>query len=191
MPRAVEIADVVRPKRGDVDQARHEETAMNETRRKERNRQRLTECFPAFAARVKAVIRDLEGEGFRPRIQDAHRTIADQLAAFERGTSRVKFGFHNVTGADDKPESLAVDLLDDDNPTNPPRKYLIRLAAVAKAKGVQTGIFFGLPDVLRNGLSRAIATNDFSKDVKIGFDPTHVEVAGISIAEAKDGQRPA
>ena len=163
---------------------------MKESARKERNRQRLTECFPAYAKRLEAVIRGLEAEGFRPRIQDAHRSIEDQLEAFRKGNSRVKFGFHNVTGANGKSESLAVDLLDDDNPTTPPRKYLIRLAGIAAAHELQTGIFFGLPAALRKGVSRAIEENDFSGAVKIGFDPTHVEVTGISIAEAKAGKRP-
>ena len=45
---------------------------MKEAARKERNQQRLTECFPKFAQRVKAVISDLEAQGFRPLIQDAH-----------------------------------------------------------------------------------------------------------------------
>lgn len=163
---------------------------MNESSRKERNKQRLTECFPAFAKRVAAVVKDLEAEGFRPRIQDAHRSIADQLEAFKKGNSQVKFGFHNVTGAKGKAESLAVDLLDDDHPTTPPRKYLIRLAAVARAHGLQTGILFGLPAALRKGVERAIEENDFSAEVKIGFDPTHLEVVGMSIAEAKAGERP-
>src|SRR6185295_3239836 len=86
--------------------------SMNESARKARNKQRLGECFPAFAQRVQAVIHDLEAENFRPRIQEAHRSIEDQLLAFKNGNSQVKFGFHNVTGSDGKPEALAVDLLD-------------------------------------------------------------------------------
>ena len=99
---------------------------MKEAARKQRNQQRLTECFPTFAERVKAVIEDIESQGFRPRIQAAHRTIPDQLEAFKKHRSKVKFGFHNVTGEDGKPEALAVDLLDDDNPLNPGREYEIR-----------------------------------------------------------------
>jgi hypothetical protein len=163
---------------------------MNEQARKQRNLQRLTECFPKFANRVGAVIEDMEAQGFRPRIQDAHRTIADQLIAFNNGNSKVKFGFHNVTGSGGKPEALAVDLLDDDKPLNPTREYLIRLAATAQAHGLQTGIFFGLAQGLRQGLSQAIADQNFGSAAKIGFDPTHVEVTGISIAEAKAGKRP-
>ena len=164
---------------------------MNEEARKQRNKQRLTECFPVFAKKVEAIIKDMENLGFRPRIQDAHRSIQAQLEAFRRGTSKVKFGFHNVTGAGEKPESLAVDLLDDDNPLNPKREYLIRLASVAEAHGLHTGIFFNLPRSLRNGLRRAIDELDFRTPVKMGFDPTHIEVVGITIAEAKAGERPA
>ena len=54
---------------------------MNEQARQQRNDDRLTECFPAFAVRVRAVLDDMEARGFRPRIQDAHRSIADQLKA--------------------------------------------------------------------------------------------------------------
>ena len=48
---------------------------MKEAARRQRNQQRLTECFPKFAQRVKAVISDLEAQGFRPLIQDAHRSF--------------------------------------------------------------------------------------------------------------------
>jgi hypothetical protein len=163
---------------------------MEESARQQRNQQRLTECFPKFAKRVKAVIQDLEAQGFRPRIQDAHRTIANQLIAFQNGFSKVKFGFHNVTSTNGKPESLAVDLLDDDKPLNPTRRYMILLAASAQANGLNSGIFFGLPQSLRQGLRNAIQNRDFNPAIKIGFDPTHIEASGLTIAEAKAGKRP-
>jgi hypothetical protein len=163
---------------------------MNEAARKQRNQQRLTECFPKFAQRVEAVIKDLEAQGFRPRIQDAHRSIADQEKAFKNGFSKVRFGFHNVTGANGKAEALAVDLLDDDKPFSPSRKYIILLAGAAQAHGLHPGSFFGLPQPLRAGLSKAIQDHNFDPKIKIGFDPTHIEATGISIAEAKAGKRP-
>jgi hypothetical protein len=163
---------------------------MKEDARKQRNADRLKECFPAFAKRVRAVIEDLEARGFRPRIQDAHRSIADQLIAFNTGHSKVKFGFHNVTTASGKSEALAVDLLDDDNPLNPPRKYTINLVAAARARGLHSGAFFGLAANLKKGLANAADALDTSPGVKIGFDPTHIEVTGITIAEAKAGKRP-
>ena len=163
---------------------------MNETARNQRNEQRLTECFPTFAKRVKAVIDDLEAEGFRPRIQEAHRSIPDQVKAFKDGFSKVKFGFHNVTGKNDKPEALAVDLLDDDKPLEPSRKYVILLAEAAQTHGLHPGSFFGLPAPLRKGLTKAIRDHNFDSNIKIGFDPTHIEVTGISISDAREGTRP-
>src|SRR5690349_3402199 len=130
---------------------------MKEQARIERNKQRLGECFPAFAKRVAGVIKDMEKLGFRPRIQDAHRTIKDQLKAFNNGFSDVKFGFHNVTGKNGKPESLAVDLIDDDHPLTSPRKYVISLANVAQKNGLNSGIFFRLKTAAeRKSLQTAI-----------------------------------
>jgi hypothetical protein len=52
---------------------------MTEDQRKERNTERLTELYPTFRRRIKAVIEDLQGQGIRPRIQDAWRSQKDQL----------------------------------------------------------------------------------------------------------------
>src|SRR5262245_19127281 len=121
-----------------------QEATMKEAARKARNKERLGECFLAFAKRVERVIAEMEDEGFRPRIQDAHRTIKAQHDAVKNGFSTVKFGFHNVTGAGGKPDSLAVDLLDDDSPLSPSRKYVITLASVAQKQKLHSGIFFRL-----------------------------------------------
>lgn len=164
---------------------------MKEAARIDRNKQRLGELFPAFAKRVAAVIKEMESLGFRPRIQDAHRTIADQLKAFNNGFSDVKFGFHNVTGAGGKPESLAVDLLDDDHPLSPTRKYVITLASVAQKQKLHSGIFFRLKTAAeRKALQDAIDKLNFDLRVRIGFDPTHLEPTGLTIAQAKAGARP-
>lgn len=164
---------------------------MDEAKRKARNQQRLGELFPTFRRRVAQVIKDLEDQGVRPRIQDAWRSPEDQLKAFESGHSQLKFGFHNVTGADGAKESLAVDLLDDNAPLKPSTRYVLRLASVARKRGMQTGILFGLPKTLRDGVEAALAAADFDAAVKIGWDPTHVEPVGITVAEAKAGKRPA
>jgi hypothetical protein len=166
---------------------------MQEAARRARNVQRLGECFPTFAARVKRVIAEMEGLGFRPRIQDAHRTIAAQLEAFRKRTTTVKFGFHNVTGAGDRAEALAVDLLDDDNPLDSGRRYVITLASVAQKHGLHSGIFFFKeepPAGTRDRLKAAIARLDFDLGIQIGFDGTHIEATGVTIAGAKGGARP-
>lgn len=164
---------------------------MQEAARRARNVQRLGECFPKFAARVEKVIDEMESLGFRPRIQDAHRTIAAQLEAFRKGNSKVKFGYHNVTGADGRAESLAVDLIDDDNPLASGRRYVITLANIAQKHGLNSGIFFDLkPPARRELLKTAIAQLDFDPSIRIGFDPTHIEATGVTIAGAKGGDRP-
>lgn len=167
---------------------------MREAARIARNKERLTECFPTFAARVAAVIADMEAQGFRPRIQDAHRTIAQQQIDLANGTTTVSFSFHNVTGAGGKPESLAVDMLDDDHPgENVPRKYLITLASVAQRHGLRSGIFFFKREPrpgTRQALQAAVDSLNFDPHITIGFDPTHLQPTGLTIDEAKAGQRP-
>jgi hypothetical protein len=163
---------------------------MNEERRAQRNADRLKELYPTFRTKVAAVIADLESQGLRPRIQDAWRSPVDQLAAFNSGHSKLKFGFHNVTGANGKKEALAVDLLDDDHPAREGKEYLLRLAAAAGKQGLVTGIRWGLPAKLRAAIDEVIAKSDWKASIKIGWDPAHIEPQGITPADAKEGKRP-
>jgi hypothetical protein len=165
---------------------------MKEEERKSRNTQRLQELYPTFAARLALVITDLEEAHFRPRIQDAWRSPADQLKAYNSGHSELRYGFHNVTGDGGKKESLAVDLLDDDFPLDSRRSYLIRLAAIAEKHGLMTGIRFGLKTAkLKKAVDTAIADELWEAPIKIGWDPTHVQPAGLTVTDAEQGLRPA
>lgn len=163
---------------------------MKEAARLARNTQRLTEVFGPMAPVVRRVLNRMEKQKFRPRIQSAWRSEADQLLAFQRGTSEVKFGFHNVTGAGGVKQSLACDVLDDDHPLGPPTRYLLALAIAARAEGLETGIAWNLKPALAAGVEAAIAARDLDRPVKIGFDPTHIQPVGITIAQAKSGKRP-
>ena len=164
---------------------------MKEADRKKRNDDRLGELFPTFRARLKTVIGALEANGIRPRIQDAWRSPADQKIAFDSGHSKLLFGFHNVTAANGTPEALAVDLLDDDSPLSPGKAYLLQLAAAAEKAGLVTGICWGVPGKLVAAIDRAIADKDWNADVKIGWDPTHVQPTDVTVAQARAGKRPA
>ena len=163
---------------------------MKEADRIKRNEDRLKELFPTFAARVRKVIKDLEADGIRPRIQDGYRSPEDQLKAFNAGHSKLKFGFHNVTGPAGEKQSLAVDMLDDNSPLKPSTEYLLRLAAAARKNGIVSGVLWGLPAHLQTGVNDAIAAKNFSAAVKVGWDPTHLEPVGITVSEAKAGRRP-
>jgi hypothetical protein len=78
---------------------------MNEAARKQRNQQRLSECFPKFAQRLKVVIGDLEAQGFRPLIQDADQSLvkigfdATHFEATGLSTDQAKGGCTNETSA--------------------------------------------------------------------------------------------
>jgi hypothetical protein len=163
---------------------------MKESDRIARNTQRLTELYPAFAARLARVIKRLEADGLRPRIQDAYRSPQDQRAAFDAGHSDLLYGFHNVTSKDGKPESLAAELLDDDAPTTKGIPYALRLAAAAEAEGLSTGIRWGLTPKQKAAIDAAIAKKDWMAKVVTGWDAYHVEPTGITVAQAKMGRRP-
>ena len=162
---------------------------MTEPERDARNAARLLELYTVMRARVAAIIHDLEQEGYRPRIQAAYRSPADQLAAYRSGHSKLRWGFHNATAADGTPEALAVDLLDDDRPLEPTRAYMLALARLAAVHRCQTGIAWGLPKSLRIGLQTAINTHDTSWS-KYGWDSLHVQPSDITVAAALAGARP-
>jgi hypothetical protein len=163
---------------------------MQEAQRNQRNAERLLELYPTFRDRIARVISELEAMGERPRIQDAYRSPEDQLKAFNSGHSKLKFGFHNVTGKNGEKESLAVDMLDDNNPLNLPVSYLLKLAFVSEKNGLITGIRWGLPSSLRKTIDNTIAAKDFNAKVKIGWDPSHIQPTDITVSEAKSGKRP-
>lgn len=186
----VVVTDIV-PARGQWNKTQPDrKTSMTEEQRQLRNAQLLRELFPSFRERIAAIIADLEDQGLRPRIQDAWRSRDEQLELFKQGFSKVKYGFHNVTGKKGEKEALAVDLLDDDAPLNPSPRYLLMLATAARTRGCQTGILWGVPDNMQSAVITAIDMADFDAPVKIGWDPTHVEPLGITISEAKGGKRP-
>ena len=168
-----------------------QEVKMNEAARKQRNATRLLELYPTFRARIAAVITEMEKAGWRPRIQDAWRSPADQKIAFETGHSKPLYGFHNVTSKTGQAQALAVDMLDDDSPLASRKTYLLQLAAAAQNAGLVSGIRWGLPAKLQAAIDAAISAQDWKAAVKIGWDPTHLEPTDVTVAQAKTGQRPA
>lgn len=164
---------------------------MKEADRKKRNKDRVAELYPQFGSGVQKVIDTLESKGIRPRIQDAWRSPADQLRAFNAGHAKVKYGFHNVTSSTGGKEALAVDMLDDDAPLNPSKPYLLQLAESAEAEDLVTGIRWGVPKgKLVKAIDDAIAAGNWDANVKIGWDPTHIQPTGLTTAEARSGKRP-
>ena len=163
---------------------------MNEAERKQRNYVKIHELHPSVRPRMEAVIQELESYGYRPRIQEAWRSPKDQLAAYRAGTSKVKFGFHNVTAADEAKEALAADIWDDDRPFNAKTHFMLHLLAAAEKNGLTTGIRWSLSENRIQLIEDAISKEDWKRPVWVGWDPLHVEVTGITIQEAEAGKRP-
>lgn len=164
---------------------------MKEPDRIARNKARLAECHPVFAAKVERVIADMLKRGYRCRIQDGYRSPAAQLEAARTGHSKLRWGFHCATSPTGRPEAMAVDLLDDDAPLAPSTPYLLTLAHVAQTAGnLRTGILWGLPNSLMLATAAAVLSGNFKAPVRVGWDPTHLEWFGISVADAKAGKRP-
>lgn len=163
---------------------------MNESARQQRNLDRLQELHPAFRQRVQIMLAALEAAGLHPRCQDAWRSPEQQLLAWRNGYSKLKFGFHNVTGTEGDPAALAVDVLDNDAPDTASPAFLLQLAAAAEQTGLRTGIRWGLPLALARAVDRAIAARDWQAAIKLGWDPTHVETCDVTVAQARAGLRP-
>jgi hypothetical protein len=164
---------------------------MTEPARIQRNTAKVLELHPVFGARIVKLIAAMEAVGYRPRIQQAYRSIEEQQANVTRGVSEVVWSFHNATDPDGKPAALAVDMLDDDSPLNPRKAYLMRLAIECRPLSLQTGILWGLADGPRQRLSDAIEAGrvDWVGSMT-GWDPLHVQCSDVTLAQAKHGVRP-
>lgn len=162
---------------------------MTEAQRQLRNLTMLSQCNSTFRTQAAGMIIEMQEQSFAPRIQCAWRSVEDQEDEYKAGHSHVLYGFHNATDAAGKPDALAIDLLDDDHPLNPSRTYVVALARMARKYGLVTGIDWDLPMNIKMALGQAIRNNQMWTG-KIGFDPCHVEVRGLTIAEAQSGKRP-
>ncbi len=136
------------------------------------------------------MVRELESAGLRPRITEAWRSAAEQEAAYKSGKSQVLYGFHNVTMADGDKVALAVDIVDDDNPQTTGTAFMLRLAAAAERNQLITRIRWGLTDDKIRTLDAAIAAGNWNAPVHVGWDSLHVEITGLTTAEARAGKRP-
>lgn len=165
--------------------------AMTDNELAARNMAMLRQCHPVFSDRVGRILMAMEAMGYRPRIQEAYRSPQDEAAAKAAGHSEVVWSFHNATDDAGNPSALAVDLLDDDHPLQPPSAYLLRLAAVASRHLCETGILWGLSAPLRANLQAAIKAGQWTAVLPMGWDPTHVQPSDVTLQQAKRGLRPA
>jgi hypothetical protein len=163
---------------------------MLESERILNNKNKLQELYPSCRIRIEAVLKEMEKAGYRPRVQTAWRSVADQLDAYRRGTTRVQFGFHNITGANGVKEALAADIWDDDRLEQVKVDFMLHLAAAAEAHGLTTGIRWDLAEEDQKLIDLAVKHQVWDAKLRVGWDPLHAQPVGITIQEAKDGKRP-
>lgn len=148
----------------------------------------LDDLHPWFRARYAKVVERMNRDGYPTKVNATYRSKADQLAAYERGNSKVKQSYHGVEGKDGKRESFAADVQDARYPleispgkVHPKQaEYFIKLRNAAREHGIRTGGEFSKtnPDLAQYGL---------------GWDPGHIEPApesGLTISRLHSGFRP-
>jgi hypothetical protein len=173
---------------------------MNPEKRTTLNQERIILVDESIRAKVQAIITNLESQHLDPIIAaDVFRSPQKQLELFGRGVTKVKWGFHCATTKDGKPGSLAADIVHADKGWNVKPEFWLQLGKAAFDAGLHWGGFFGLSPNLTKILTIAFNYGDpvsyFKQQgvpierVKLGWDPAHVEVKGLSIVDAKAGIR--
>lgn len=114
---------------------------------------KLNELHPVLRRKVRAIIADLAGHGYRAKVASAWRSAADQLALYRAGRSRVKFSFHNAayplgSGKAEAPCALAADIVDSRLGWGASKEFWRLLGRAARAHGlVWGGDWATFPDV--------------------------------------------
>lgn len=162
-----------------------------ELRRRQHNAAQLSTIHAPSRPKFAAAVRDLEAHGQRPFIVCAYRSPHTQAAIQARGNSRVAWSFHNAQTPQGKPDALAADFVD-------ARWFYQRghgdfwlmLASAAQSHDLWTGIRWELPNADRRRIDALIAARDWRGAYRVGYDPGHVEVTGLTLAQARRGVRP-
>ena len=165
-----------------------------EARRVAQNANNLKKMALPMRSKVRGVITDLEGHGYKPIIDNAvWRSKAEQLALYRKGYSKVTYSYHNVSTKAGGPDSLAADIIDQRYGwfRVTPRRYWMTQARSAWVHNLYSGSHFGLTKAQRRAFDAALSSPNFTAySGPLGWDPAHIEPRGLSIAQAKAGKRP-
>ena len=179
---------------------------MTDKRLKARNTAMLREVYLRLRPPVRRILQGMMRSGWRPRIQQAWRSPAQQRQNLKKKTSKVAWSFHNATDRTGKPEALAVDVIDDKKLYRPPKLFWFHLARLAQKNGMETGIAWGVKgkakrEEIQKAIDFFIVGIDFfivdpkvfaklTKKIRIGWDPGHCQPAGVKLSAARKGWRP-
>jgi hypothetical protein len=129
---------------------------------------------PAVRARARAIIEELNAAGWQAFVAEGRRTWEQQKEKVAKGYSKTMHSKH-LTG-------LAADIVDRRYLWEKvcPKRFWLELGSAAVRHGLRWGGSFGLEPKEWAALRSALLKRDFKAalDMKIGWDPAHVEVAG-------------
>lgn len=141
---------------------------MTDEQRHEQIETKLKQVHPTLARKVKAIVKDLEGHGWKPYIGSGWRSIAEQKKIVERGDSTVYFSFHNATAENGLGCALAVDIVDSRYGWDSPKRFWTHLGSSATSHGCTWGgSWRNFPDVAHVQL----LPNSMLTKVKKGYLP--------------------
>jgi len=123
---------------------------------------------PVFKIRLDKVIAGLCEWGYKPIIVSGRRTLAEQKILLAQGKTKTLHSKH-LTGK-------AADVVDLKMKWNAPNRFWLQMAFLVNKYGLKSGIYFGLSTVEKKQLKAKLDNAIFKTDVKIGWDPNHIEL---------------
>lgn len=134
---------------------------------------------PDLARKVSAIMCELRGAGFKPRIYESMRTVAEQREMVRRGVSRTMRSKH--VGSPGRVR--AVDIADEKRGWGAPKEFWLTVGRCALLHGCNWGGLWGLSRPRRTQLKTFLtAKHDYWGAAVdewtggIGWDPAHVEL---------------
>ena len=149
---------------------------MDKAVRTGRNARKLAELDVVIARKARAVIADMEGQGWQPLIVEAGRDPIDQARKYYSGYSKVLWGFHCAEDEDGNPEALAFDVVDARYQWNV-KRYAAKIRDY-------------IHDLVSSCAAHSLRNGSVWKSFGPWGDFAHCEVTGISLSQAKKGMRP-
>jgi hypothetical protein len=164
-----------------------------EARRLNQNAVNLAKMSPVMRPKIRAVLTDMESNGYKPLIDNAvFRSPAEQMKLYKAGYSKVTFSYHCATTKNGKADSLAADIIDQRFGWLgvAPRSYWFLLARSGWVHNLYSGSHFGLTKAQRKAFDLALDLRDMGYSGPLGWDRSHLEPRGVTLAQVKAGKRP-
>ena len=152
----------------------------------ENNRRMLSQLHPFLRPKVVAILAGLTEAGYDPMIEEAWRSEERQAMLYALGQEHTTWSFHCARRGD-KPEALAVNIKNSGQCETP---FYLLLGSLARREHLQWGGLLTLTTRQKEIVCTAISRREWDTPVRLGSDPHHVEVRGVTLDEARRGVCP-